>query len=77
MIAVDVGDTEQSSKVIKGLEQELDAPLKYILTTHKHWDHTDGNLYWQEERPDLTILGSKKEWQKIPGLKEEDAMTDL
>ena len=40
LIAVDVGDTEQSGKVIRGLEKELGAELRYILTTHKHWDHT-------------------------------------
>ena len=77
MIAVDVGDTEQSDKVIKGLEKEYDATLRYILSTHRHWDHVDGNLYWLEQRPDVKIIGSKKQWSDIPGLKEEDAMGDL
>ena len=77
LIAVDVGDTEQSGKVIRGLEKEFNTTLSYILTTHRHWDHVNGNLYWLEQRPDLKILGSKKQWQDIPGLKKENAMNDL
>ena len=72
-----MGETEESGKVIRGLEKEYDAPLKYILSTHKHWDHVNGNEYWLQERPDVTIIGSDKEWEKIPGLKQENAMSDL
>ena len=48
MIAIDVGDAEVSSKVIPKIEKEYDAKLAYILSTHKHWDHVDGNDYWLE-----------------------------
>ena len=72
-----MGDVEQSSKVIRKLEKELNSELKYILTTHKHWDHVDGNEYWLSERPGLTIYGSSKEWQKTPGLTAANAMADL
>ena len=47
------------------------------MTTHKHWDHVDGNEYWLKERPNLTILGSSREPEQIPGLKAENAMSDL
>ena len=70
---------EQSGKVIRGLEKELDAQLRYILTTHKHGDHTNGNLYWQQERPDVKILGSKLGLKDgcVPGLTTDNAMHDL
>ena len=68
---------EQSDKVISDLEKQFDSKLAYILTTHKHWDHVDGNLHWLEKRPDLKIIGSSREIENIPGLKPENAMDDL
>ena len=54
-----------------------ESKLAYILTTHKHHDHIGGNEFWMKERPDLKIIGSSREPQNIPGLKEENTMTDL
>jgi len=77
LIGIDVGDVEQSDRVIKGLEREYGAELRYILTTHKHWDHVDGNLHWKQERPDLKIYGSEKGLDLVPGLEPSNAMHDL
>lgn len=41
--------------------------LTHILTTHHHWDHTDGNLPLKEETG-CTIIGPKPEASKIPGI---------
>jgi hydroxyacylglutathione hydrolase len=41
--------------------------LSYILTTHHHWDHTDGNLALKAETG-CVIIGPKGEADKIPGL---------
>ena len=57
---MDVEDVKESEKIIHGLEKEHGAQLKYILSTHRHADHVDGNEYWSRERPDVTILGSEK-----------------
>ena len=54
-----------------------DSKLAYILSTHKHGDHVGGNKFWLKERPDLKIIGSTREPEHIPGLKPENAMTDL
>jgi hydroxyacylglutathione hydrolase len=55
-----VGDYEASAKVITELEQTQRAQLRYILTTHHHWDHQGGNKRWKEERGDSlkVITGS-------------------
>lgn len=42
-------------------------PLHYILTTHHHADHTDGNLALKQETGCM-IVGPKAEAAKIPGL---------
>jgi len=41
--------------------------LSYILTTHHHADHTDGNLALKEETG-CVIIGPKGEAAKIPGI---------
>ena len=41
--------------------------LTHILTTHHHWDHTDGNLALKAEHG-CHVYGPKAEAQRIPGL---------
>jgi len=44
--------------------------LTHILTTHYHWDHTDGNLALKEET-NCTIVGPKLEAAKVPGIDKQ------
>ena len=41
--------------------------LTHILTTHFHWDHTDGNLALKAETG-CTIVGPRPEADKVPGI---------
>jgi hydroxyacylglutathione hydrolase len=67
---------------VRGVTASIDAPaadpvraalretgwrLSYILTTHHHWDHTDGNLPLKTETG-CVIIGPKGEAEKIPGI---------
>jgi hydroxyacylglutathione hydrolase len=49
--------------------------LTYILTTHHHADHTDGNLELKAETG-CVIIGPKAEAAKIPGIDTEVAEGD-
>ena len=33
--------------------------VKRIMTTHKHWDHADGNLEAKQRYPDCEIIGGE------------------
>lgn len=44
---------------------ELNLDLKWVLTTHHHWDHAGGNAKMKELRPDIDILGGD---DRIDGL---------
>lgn len=44
--------------------------LTHILTTHYHWDHTDGNLPLKAETG-CTIVGPRPEADKIPGIDQQ------
>ncbi|MGI9525165.1 MAG: hydroxyacylglutathione hydrolase [Hyphomicrobiaceae bacterium] len=44
--------------------------LTHILTTHYHWDHTDGNLALKAETG-CKIVGPRPEADKVPGIDEK------
>ena len=42
---VDAGISKSQEKLKTALETISAAPLKYVVNTHWHWDHTDGNAW--------------------------------
>ncbi|MFM0203638.1 MBL fold metallo-hydrolase [Paraburkholderia fungorum] len=42
---VDAGISKSQVKVQAALDKISPAPLKYVVNTHWHWDHTDGNAW--------------------------------
>ena len=45
---VDAGISVSKAKVKAALKEISPAPLKYVVSTHWHWDHTDGNRWMHE-----------------------------
>ena len=45
---VDAGIAVSKDKLHAALDQIGDAPLKFVVNTHWHWDHTDGNAWMHE-----------------------------
>jgi glyoxylase-like metal-dependent hydrolase (beta-lactamase superfamily II) len=43
LLMVDVGITISQPKIRRALERLGTAPLRHVVNTHWHWDHTDGN----------------------------------
>ena len=43
VIAIDAGTTEDSARTaMKALRQITNAPVRYVILTHSHWDHVGG-----------------------------------
>jgi glyoxylase-like metal-dependent hydrolase (beta-lactamase superfamily II) len=42
-LLVDAGIAVSRAKIQAALDQISPAPIKYLINTHWHWDHTDGN----------------------------------
>jgi glyoxylase-like metal-dependent hydrolase (beta-lactamase superfamily II) len=42
---VDAGISKSQEKLQIALDKISPAPLKYVVNTHWHWDHTDGNAW--------------------------------
>ena len=59
-------DPSESGPLIKSLEK-LNLKLKYILNTHHHFDHIDGNLALKEKYK-CKIIGFIDDKKRIPGI---------
>ncbi len=68
-------DPSENAPIIRKL-QELGLKLDYILNTHHHFDHTDGNLELKEMFG-AKVVGNQKDARRIPGfeLGVEDGQT--
>ena len=55
------------SRPIDQLLEKLKLKLKYILNTHHHFDHVDGNLSLKEKY-NCKIVGFEDDSKKIPGI---------
>lgn len=47
-LLVDAGIAVSRQKIQAALDGISSAPLKYVINTHWHWDHTDGNVWASE-----------------------------
>lgn len=67
LIGIDFGEYDRSKVIVEKLEKKLQSRLKYIFTTHSHWDHSNGNKEWRDERgDDLSIVGGDTKGDLIP-----------
>lgn len=62
---VDPGD---AVPVLAALAKQGVENLTYVINTHHHWDHTDGNEEVLDAFPDAKLVGPKAELHKIPGI---------
>ncbi len=64
MALVDPADPDA---VLDALADET-ATLTHVLCTHHHWDHSGGNAALARRFPDLEIVGSADEAERIPAI---------
>ena len=53
-------DVSEADKAIE-FATELGITPKYLLTTHKHWDHSSGNAQMMSQFPELKVLVGAKD----------------
>jgi hydroxyacylglutathione hydrolase len=62
-IIIDPADAEEIISYLESRSLNLD----FIINTHHHWDHTDGNI-GLKQRYQCKILGPKKDMGRIKGI---------
>ena len=60
-------DEEFVRAVIAEVRKRTELPIRYVVNTHWHADHTQGNALYLEAFPELTLLGHKSLEETIPG----------
>jgi glyoxylase-like metal-dependent hydrolase (beta-lactamase superfamily II) len=53
---IDAGIAVSKDKITAKLKEMGPSPLKYLVNTHYHWDHTDGNVWMHQAG--ATIIGT-------------------
>src|SRR5436190_4064929 len=63
VVLVDTNITpEATRRLVNDIKTLTDKPIRYVVNTHWHYDHTDGN---QVFGPDVTIIGHENERTEI------------
>jgi glyoxylase-like metal-dependent hydrolase (beta-lactamase superfamily II) len=55
-LIIDAGIAVSKDKILNALKTIGPEPVKYLINTHYHWDHTDGNVWMHEAG--ATIIGT-------------------
>jgi glyoxylase-like metal-dependent hydrolase (beta-lactamase superfamily II) len=55
-LIIDAGIAVSKDKIVAALKAIGPEPVKYLVNTHYHWDHSDGNVWMHEAG--ATIIGS-------------------
>src|SRR5437763_16225353 len=53
---------EATRRLVNDIKTITDKPIRYVVNTHWHYDHTDGN---QVFGPEVTIIGHENERAEI------------
>jgi glyoxylase-like metal-dependent hydrolase (beta-lactamase superfamily II) len=68
---VDAGISKSQEKLETALKGISPAPLKYVVNTHWHWDHTDGNAWMHAAG--ATIVAQKNTFKYLTETKHVNA----
>lgn len=69
VLVVDANATADSSReVIRALRRITLKPVRYLVNTHWHLDHFEGNAAWAEAYPGLEIVGHEATRGELAGI---------
>ena len=49
VIVIEPVDVAHSEAMLAAIREKTDAPIKYALFSHNHWDHSKGGQVWKDE----------------------------
>lgn len=68
VIAIEPINTKHSQGMLSAIKQITDKPIKYMLISHNHWDHSSGGKVWTDAGATTIAHVEAYEWMKAnPG----------
>lgn len=68
VIAIEPINTKHSEGMLSAIKQITDKPIKYMLISHNHWDHSSGGKVWTDAGATTIAHVEAYEWMKAnPG----------
>jgi len=64
VIAIESVNTAHATAFLKAIKSTTDQPVKYLLLSHNHWDHTGGGKVFQEAGAITIVHEEAMAWMK-------------
>ncbi|MCF6297199.1 MAG: MBL fold metallo-hydrolase [Flavobacteriaceae bacterium] len=64
VIAIESVNTAHSTAFLKAIKETTNQPIKYLLLSHNHWDHTGGGKIFKEAGAIIVAHQEATEWMK-------------
>jgi len=64
VIVVEPVNTRHSKAMLKAIRSVTDQPIRYLLHSHNHWDHSSGGQVFREEGASIIAHEEAVEWMK-------------
>ncbi|HEY5649778.1 MAG TPA: MBL fold metallo-hydrolase [Nitrospiria bacterium] len=64
VIAVEPVNTEHSTGFLKAIRSVTDKPIRYLLHSHNHWDHSAGGQVFRDEGATIIAHVEAYDWMK-------------
>ena len=65
VIAIESVNTEHAKGLLRAIAQVTDQPVKYLLHSHNHWDHSSGGQVFKDAGAKTVAHTEALEWMKV------------
>ncbi|MFQ5588728.1 MAG: MBL fold metallo-hydrolase [Nitrospiria bacterium] len=64
VIAIEPVNTEHSRGLLKAIRSVTEKPVRYLLHSHNHWDHSNGGKVFRDQGAQIVAHVEAYEWMK-------------
>ena len=64
VIAIEPANIEHSKGMLKAIRSVTDKPVRYLLHSHNHWDHSKGGQVFRDQGAKIVAHAEAYEWMK-------------
>ncbi len=64
VIAIEPITVEHSKKLLQAIKTVTDKPVRYLLHSHNHWDHSKGGQIFRDQGAKIVAHAEAVEWMK-------------